>query len=303
MYSQRSIPWIHRNSRFVITAISSVGVVITAYLTITKFSGGSAICPTEGCEKVLESPYAVVFGLPLALFGFLAYSSMIAAAVAPWLVNPDTSKAFRVNLENWTWLFMFAEGTAMMIISSYLMYISNIVIQALCVYCVGSALCALSIFILTIIGRDWEDIGQLFFIGIIVGIIALIGTLAIYAPINNPQANQPTENGYAITTISNPDNIELAKHLTNVGMKMYGAFWCAHCHDQKELFGREAVDELTYIECDPKGKNPQVALCQAAKIPGYPTWEIKGQLVSGTQSLEELAKLSGYTGSKNFGTR
>lgn len=302
MYSQRSTPWIHRHSRFVIAAIASVGAVITAYLTITKLVGTTAVCPTEGCDKVLQSPYAVVFGLPLALFGFLAYSSMIVAAVFPWLVSTETSKAFRVKLENWTWLFMFAGGTAMMIFSAYLMYISNVVIQAVCLYCIGSAFCALTLFILTVIGRDWGDIGQLFFIGIIVGIITIIGTLAIYAPINNPQA-KPTESGYTITTISNPDNIALAKHLTTIGAKMYGAFWCGHCHEQKQLFGREAVDQLTYIECDPKGKNPQVALCQAAGIAGYPTWEINGQMYSGTISLAELAQLSGYQGSTNFGNR
>lgn len=302
MYSQKSIPWIHRYSRFVIAAIASVGAVITAYLTITKLVGTTAVCPTEGCDKVLQSPYAVVFGLPLALFGFLAYSSMIVAAVFPWLVSTETSKAFRVKLENWTWLFMFAGGTAMMIFSAYLMYISNVVIQAVCLYCIGSAFCALALFIFTVIGRDWDDIGQLVFIGIIVGIITIIGTLAIYAPINNPQA-KPTESGYTITTVSNPDNIALAKHLTTVGAKMYGAFWCSHCHEQKQLFGREAVDQLTYIECDPKGKNPQVALCQAAGIAGYPTWEINGQMYSGTISLAELARLSGYQGATNFGSR
>lgn len=301
MYSQRSIPWIHRNSRFAITAIASLGAVITAYLTITKLAGGSAICPTEGCEKVLESPYAVVFGLPLALFGFLAYSSTIAAAVAPWFVDTETNKAFRANLENWTWLFMFAGGTSMMLFSAYLMYISNIVIKSFCLYCVGSAICAFALFIITIIGREWEDIGQLFFIGIIVGMITMIGTLAVYAPINNPAGNNSTDNGYAISTTSGKANIELAKHLTAVDAKMYGAFWCGHCHEQKELFGQEAVRELNYIECDAKGKNPQPDLCKAAKIPGYPTWEVNGKLYSGSQSLEDLAKLSGYTGPRNFG--
>lgn len=302
MYSQRSIPWIHRKSRFAIAAIASLGAVITAYLTITELAGGSAACPTEGCEKVLESPYAVVFGLPLALFGFLAYASTIAAAVVPWFVNPETNKAFRVNLENWTWLYIFAGSTSMMLFSIYLMYISNIVIKSFCLYCVGSALCTLGLFIITIIGREWSDIGQLFFIGIIVGMITMVGTLAVYAPINNPDANN-SENGYVITTTSSPANIELAKHLTANDAKMYGAFWCGHCHEQKELFGQEAVRELTYIECDPEGTNPQPDLCRAAKIPGYPTWEVNGQLYSGTQSLEDLAKLSGYTGLRNFGTQ
>ncbi len=302
MYSQRTIPWIYRKSRFMIAAIASIGAVITAYLTITKIAGGAAVCPTEGCEKVLESPYAVVFGLPLALFGFLAYGSMIGAAISPWLLNEETSKAFRAKIEDYTWLFMFAGTTSMAVFSAYLMYISTAVIQAICLYCIGSAVCAIALFILTIVGREWEDIGQLFFVCIIVGLITIIVTLAIYAPINNSQV-KPTESGYVITHSSNPDNIELAKHLTSVGAKMYGAFWCGHCNEQKQMFGREAVEELTYIECDPQGKNPQVALCQAAGITGYPAWQINGQMYFGTRSLPELAQLSGYNGPSNFGLR
>lgn len=70
--------------------------------------------------------------------------------------------------------------------------------------------------------------------------ITIIGTLAVYAPINNPTANR-SDNPYGIATTSSPANIELAKHLTAVNAKMYGAFWCVHCHEQKELFGQEAV--------------------------------------------------------------
>ena len=81
---------------------------------------------------------------------------------------------------------------------------------------------------------------------------------------------------------------------------MYGAFWCPHCHDQKQLFGKEAFSQINYIECDPKGKNPQPDVCQAEGVKGYPTWKINGQSVSGTQSLEELAQMSGYQGARNF---
>jgi len=43
-------------------------------------------------------------------------------------------------------------------------------------------------------------------------------------------------------------------------------------------------------------------MCQAAaaNVKGFPTWEIKGQFYSGTQSLEKLADVSGYTGPRNF---
>jgi len=75
---------------------------------------------------------------------------------------------------------------------------------------------------------------------------------------------------------------------------MYGAFWCPHCTDQKELFG-EAVQAVPYVECDPDGEKAQPQLCQEKGIQGYPTWEIDGELYTGVRSLEELATLSNFS--------
>ena len=298
MLRKRSTPWIHQKSRFIIASIAAFGAVITAYIAIVKLTGGTAACPVTGCDKVLESPYAVVFGLPLALFGFFAYAAMGIMAVIPWFINLDTQKRLRTQAEDWTWLLLFAGGTAMMVFSSYLMYLMAFKIQSFCLYCVFSAMCSLSLFLLTIIGRELEDIGQLIMTALMVGMVTIIGTLAIYAPLNNPVAE---ETGYNITTASAPANIALAEHLSRVDAKMYGAYWCAHCQTQKSLFGKEAVRKIPYIECDAAGKNPQPQLCQAANITGYPTWEINGEQYSGVQKLDELARLSGYKGSLEFG--
>lgn len=90
---------------------------------------------------------------------------------------------------------------------------------------------------------------------------------------------------------------------------MYSAYWCPHCHDQKELFGKEATQSLPVVECAPDGQNSQTAICekiapkaqaQTGQGFGFPTWEINGKFYPGTQSLTELARLSGYTGAQNF---
>ena len=300
MIRRRSTPWIHQKSRFIIASVAAFGAVIAAYLTFVKLTGGSAACPTTGCDQVLESPYAIVFGLPLPLFGLVAYIIMAGMAVSPWLINTETQKSLRTKTEDWTWILMFAQASAMMIFSFYLMYIMAFVIKALCIYCTASAICSISLFLLVLLGKDWEDRGQLFFISVVVAMITLIGTLAVYAPINSPRAE---ESQFNITTISDPANIELAEYLTQSGAKMYGAFWCGHCHDQKQLFGQQAVDKMPYIECDKEGKNPQLDLCKAKNIESYPTWEIKGKMYTGIQSLEKLSEVSGYKGSRAFGTR
>ena len=66
------------------------------------------------------------------------------------------------------------------------------------------------------------------------------------------------------------------------------------------MFGQEAFKRINYIECDENGKNGRPDLCIKAKIFSYPTWEIKGQLYPGLQSLKNLAELSGYKSDRNF---
>lgn len=90
-------------------------------------------------------------------------------------------------------------------------------------------------------------------------------------------------------------NQELAAHLTASGASMYGAYWCPHCADQKELFG-DAAAAIPYVECDPEGENAQPQLCPTKKLVGYPTWEINGEFYPGVRSLNELAKLSNFPG-------
>ena len=82
---------------------------------------------------------------------------------------------------------------------------------------------------------------------------------------------------------------------------MYGAYWCPHCYDQKQLFGKEAAKEIPYIECAPDGQNSQTSLCQSIpEIEGFPTWNVNGQFLAGAQSLETLATASEYSGSTDF---
>ena len=81
---------------------------------------------------------------------------------------------------------------------------------------------------------------------------------------------------------------------------MYSAYWCPHCHEQKELFGKDAAAKLEVIECATDGNNSQASLCQSKAIEGFPSWEINGQIDSGVKSLPKLADLSGYQGPRNF---
>lgn len=319
MSRRRSIPWIHRWSRSLIAAIAGLGALTTAYLTVVKLTQSATACPTASCDLVLASPYATIFGQPLALFGFLAYTGMVIFALAPLAVNSPQNKELRSNLEKWTWSLLLAGAIAMSVFSGYLIYLLSFQIKAVCLYCIASALFSVSLLVLTVVGRTWEDIGQIVFTAIVVGMVTLIGTLGVYAGVNDSagttaestsvQTSPPTLSptgqpklgvGWTITTTSGEAEIALARHLTQVGAKEYIAWWCPHCHEQKQLFGKQAYSEINHIECDPDGKDARPDLCQAASLESYPSWEINGKLYPGVKSLEELSELSGYKGPRNF---
>ncbi|WP_404790098.1 vitamin K epoxide reductase family protein [Altericista sp. CCNU0014] len=323
MSRRRSTPWIHRWSRVLIGSIATLGAINTGYITATRLFDKETLC-TTGCAQVLNSPYATVFGQPLALFGLLAYIAMAIFAFGPILINSEAQKSLRTDLEEKTWLLLFLGATAMMSFSAYLMYImvTEFVIphgsQAICLYCIGSAIFATAMFVLTVVGRAWKDVGQLLFSGLVAAIITLVGTLSIFAQVNAPAAAggyNITDNAgkvfYSVTEDSGPAEIALAKHLKATNAKMYSVYWCSHCATQKKAFGIQALADLPYLECDAGGKNPQVEACQTGlgnaakqfgdpKKVGYPTWEINGKYFSGQQPLPELAKLSGYKGPQNF---
>lgn len=48
--------------------------------------------------------------------------------------------------------------------------------------------------------------------------------------------------------------------------RMYGAFWCSHCYEQKQTLGKEAYSRVKYIECAKDGVNSQTALCKERKV-------------------------------------
>ncbi|MGH1395971.1 MAG: vitamin K epoxide reductase family protein [Trichormus sp.] len=326
MIRRRSTPWIHQWSRIIIAAIAGLGALNTGYLTIEKLSGRAVTCPVEsigkGCTDVLASPWATVLGQPLALLGFLAYISILVLALAPVLLKTDANKSTK-QLENLTWWLLLIGAIAMSVFSGYLMYVLAFQLKAVCPYCITSALFSLSLVVVTLIGRTWDDIGQILLTALIVGMVTIIGTLIVYQDIPNPntpqvqttippgrlapfvpQSNPDPKFGWEITTTSGEAEIALARHLVKVGAKEYVAYWCPHCHEQKQLFGQEAYKILeennVKVECAADSPNSKVELCKAAKIDGFPTWIINGKTYSGVQNLSELAKATGYTGASNF---
>jgi hypothetical protein len=86
---------------------------------------------------------------------------------------------------------------------------------------------------------------------------------------------------------------EFASCLTENGFKMFGAYWCPHCLDQKEMFGN-SWEKINYIECSLPNKGGQTVACSNEGVESYPTWEYAdGTRVLGVQSFSVLSEASG----------
>ena len=154
------------------------------------------------------------------------------------------------------------------------------------------------------IGAKFESREPMIFRGFIVAISVLLGGLIWSTnvdPSNAIDVTNPAENvSPKITTSSSPQKIKFAKFLNENNIVMYSAYWCPHCHDQKQLFGQQAVKELKVIECAQDGKNNQYELCRSKEIDGFPSWEINDEIYSGTRDLNDLAIMTGYEGDTRF---
>jgi hypothetical protein len=84
-----------------------------------------------------------------------------------------------------------------------------------------------------------------------------------------------------------------AQCLKAKGAKMYGAWWCPHCAEQKEMFGF-AFQYVNYVECSPEGQKTINDTCKQAGIKNFPTWQFAdGSRKEGTEPLTMLSDKTG----------
>lgn len=87
---------------------------------------------------------------------------------------------------------------------------------------------------------------------------------------------------------------DFAKCLSSKGVKMYGAYWCPHCAEQKEEFGR-SFRYVNYVECAVKGTREMTPACKAANVQHFPSWQFGSdpKLVEAVFPLQELSDKTG----------
>jgi uncharacterized membrane protein len=120
--------------------LSFLGIADSAYLSYTALTNTALTCNIkglDGCNTVAQSVYSHLFGIPLALYGVVFYVLVfiLSAALLFW-----SHRLLRA------WIAAF--GAVGLIASIIFELIQVVLIKAICVYCLGSAIVSLFIFIL-----------------------------------------------------------------------------------------------------------------------------------------------------------
>ncbi|KAF4373815.1 hypothetical protein F8388_007721 [Cannabis sativa] len=265
-----------------------------ASFSTPSFSWRSSLPHFNPCSDRLSLTICVV---PLPVIGMVAYGLVTVLG----LQFTQKSLPFGLNQTD-ARLVLLSTTTSMAAASGYFLYLLSTKFSgSSCSYCLLSALLSFSLFFITL--KDFglpeikKELGlQLFVAGLVIVTLNSSYSNSRSGPSSMDNINLPyfpTE----ITSESTPFAISLAKHLNSIGAKMYGAFWCSHCLEQKEMFGREAAKHLNYVECFPNGFKKGTLMeksCAEVGIEGFPTWVINGKVLSGELEFSELAEASGF---------
>ncbi len=124
-----------RTATILILALAGLGVA--TYLTVAHYAGDAPVCAiSHGCETVQQSKYAELGGIPVAVLGLAGYVAILGSL----LLRGETGRLVRVGLT--------AVGFAF---SAYLTYLELFVIDAICQWCVASALIMTALLVVTVL--------------------------------------------------------------------------------------------------------------------------------------------------------
>jgi len=127
---------------FIIAAV--IGLIDSIYLIWIKIANDKIYClPGIGdCWTVNTSQYSQVFGIPISAFGAIAYLAILVAALFA-----NRSNFLRVNQIT----LLFGISLAGFLYSLYLTYLELFVINAICPFCVISAVAMTILFVLSVL--------------------------------------------------------------------------------------------------------------------------------------------------------
>ncbi len=123
-------PWAER----LVVPLAIAGLGVVGYLAYVETAAVPAVCgPVGDCNAVQNSPYATLFGvLPIGVLGLIGYVAMLAV----WLGGRRSASATSSDRAS---LAVFAMASGGVLFSIYLTYLEPFVIDAVCAWCLTSA--------------------------------------------------------------------------------------------------------------------------------------------------------------------
>lgn len=132
-----------------VLGLSFLGIADAWYLAKSAIMDTPLVCGIEhldGCNVVAQSVYSHLFGIPLGVYGVVFYALVfILAALALWRAHAFITRS------------LFYLGVVGLVASIIFEGIQIFLIQAICIYCLGSAIIAVFIFVATFLLHKRES--------------------------------------------------------------------------------------------------------------------------------------------------
>eukprot|EP00913_Durusdinium_trenchii_P018629 g17507.t1 len=313
-----------------VSAVAGLGALDTAYLTYAKINQVPLACPSSGsCTEVLNSSFASIGPVPLSLLGLLAYLSVVALSFASqgskdlrelmwWLclTMALTSLGLTAIL-----IFILQAPCLYCAASAFITAMLLALVEtkrardeakernevrndpSLLAAEEGEHAAPVDSTPETPVmetSETHEPEPRRVVLGLS-GVLALgslrAGTLpsrefaSAWAYFNLVEQYKP--NHPPVRSPSSKAELALARYLQKIGAACYTAWWCPHCQEQRESFGKEAVEVAPFVECSSINRR-QLQVCRDQDIENYPTWIINGEKFLGGRDLSELVEMSGF---------
>jgi uncharacterized membrane protein len=124
-------------TRIASIGVAAAGLAIAAYLTVVHYADADPVCAVaHGCATVQQSDYAQLAGIPVALLGLLGYVAILASLARD-------GEAWRTATA-----FLALAGFGF---SAWLTYVEVVRLEAICIWCVGSAVCMTLLAVLSVV--------------------------------------------------------------------------------------------------------------------------------------------------------
>jgi uncharacterized membrane protein len=120
--------------------LAGLGIFVSGYLVSKRFTGGSLPCTRWAqCDVVNNSVYSQLLGVPVSAIGLAGYLLLLGLALAAlWTAGRTQRQILLLGL------LLSLGGVGF---SAYLTYLEIYVIEALCAWCVASAIIITLLFV------------------------------------------------------------------------------------------------------------------------------------------------------------